>query len=150
MADAASWIAQRALDIDASGIRRVFDLAAKLKDPVNLSIGQPDFDVPQPVKDAAVEAIRQGINRYTVTQGIYELQEKVARLVAAEFPNWAPTGAASGGGRSGGSGGGGGGGGGFGTLITSGVSGGLMLAILTCVSPGDEVLIPDPCFVMYR
>jgi aspartate aminotransferase/aminotransferase len=56
--------------VDASGIRRVFDLAAKLKDPINLSIGQPDFDVPEPAKLAAIEAIRAGQNRYTLTQGI--------------------------------------------------------------------------------
>ena len=49
--------------MDASGVRRVFDLAAKLDHPINLSIGQPDFDVPEPVKDAAAEAIASGFNR---------------------------------------------------------------------------------------
>ena len=62
-------IAQRMELIDASGIRKVFDLAAKLTDPINLSIGQPDFDVPQPAKDEAVSAIRRGENKYTQTQG---------------------------------------------------------------------------------
>src|ERR1017187_7257727 len=91
------FVSQRAMEIDASGIRKVFDLAAKLKDPINLSIGQPDFDVPQPVKDAAIDAIRRGMNRYTVTQGIRELQEKVAGMIVEEFPAWRGGGASGGG-----------------------------------------------------
>ncbi len=63
-------LADRMSHIDASGIRKVFDLAAKLTDPVDLSIGQPDFDVPEPAKQAAIEAILRGQNRYTPTQGI--------------------------------------------------------------------------------
>src|SRR5262245_20130690 len=64
------WIADRMRSIDASGIRKVFDLARSLKEPVNLSIGLPDFDVPGPVKAAAHAAIDCGENAYTVTQGI--------------------------------------------------------------------------------
>lgn len=124
------FITDRLHAIDASGIRRVFDLAAKLKDPINLSIGQPHFDVPEPVKEAAINAIRNGMNRYTVTQGTAELHQKVTTLIGDEFPAWKSAD--------------------VGTLITSGVSGGLMLALLTCVGPGDEVIIPDPYFVMYR
>jgi len=52
------------------GIRKVFDLAAKMKDPINFSIGLPDFDVPEIVKQAAIEAIEAGNNRYTQTQGL--------------------------------------------------------------------------------
>lgn len=131
------FIADRARAIDASGIRRVFDLAAQLSNPINLSIGQPDFDVPEPVKEAAIEAIRRGFNRYTPTQGIRQLQEKITARIIQEFPHWKPAqhpDDADG----------------FATLITSGVSGGLLLAILVCVQPGDDVLIPDPYFVMYR
>src|SRR5271154_5417267 len=77
-------ISQRALDIDASGIRKVFDLAAKLKDPINLSIGQPDFDVPDPLKEGAINAIRAGKNRYTPTQGIAELIAPLKQKVTAD------------------------------------------------------------------
>ena len=137
MLDFDALIADRARAIDASGIRRAFDLAASLTDPINLSIGQPDFDVPEPVRDAAVEAIRSGLNKYTQTQGIAALREKIAAELAAEFPETCA-----------------GGGGGLhedlGVLVTSGVSGGLMLTMLACVGPGDEVLIPDPYFVMYK
>jgi aspartate/methionine/tyrosine aminotransferase len=138
MFDPDRFITDRLRAIDASGIRRVFDLAAKLKDPINLSIGQPGFDVPQAIKHAAAAAIEQGFNRYTQTQGIAELRAKLARQLCGEFPQTFAGGAAdqlpddSG------------------MLITSGVSGGLMLALLTCVGPGDEVLIPDPYFVMYK
>jgi len=120
-------IADRMSKIDASGIRKVFDLAAKLESPANLSIGQPDFDVPDPIKDAAITAIRKGKNKYTVTQGIPELIRKVrdVELAARDFePDD--------------------------VIITSGTSGGLLLAILVLVDPGDEVIIPDPYFVMYK
>ena len=72
------WIADRMHSIESSGIRKVFDLARSLKDPVNLSIGQPDFDVPAAIKTAAKEAIDRGFNGYTVTQGIPELRNKIA------------------------------------------------------------------------
>ncbi len=136
MFDADHFIASRMRAIDSSGIRRVFDLAAKMKDPINLSIGQPDFEVPETIKNAAIRAIQTGCNRYTVTQGINELREKIVGLVQEEFPSWA---SCSPQGKNGG----------FGTLITSGTSGGLLLAILSCVGPGDEVLLADPSFGMY-
>jgi aspartate aminotransferase/aminotransferase len=115
--------------LDASGIRKVFDLAAKLENPINLSIGQPDFDVPDPVKDAARQAIQDGHNRYTQTQGLAELREAIAAACAEEF-GWSDAHDRP-------------------YLVTSGVSGALVLAILTCVNPGDEVVMADPYFVMY-
>ena len=126
------FIHERVRAIDASGIRRVFDLAASLEDPINLSIGQPDFDVPDAVKDAAIEAIRAGHNKYTQTQGIAELRDKVIGQLSAEFPSWSFADGESG------------------LLITSGVSGALVLALLCTVGPGDEVIVPDPYFVMYK
>ena len=70
-------IANRMQGFEASGIRKVFDLAQKIKNPVNLSIGQPDFDVPEDVKKEAITAIKKGFNRYTRTQGIPELGDKI-------------------------------------------------------------------------
>jgi aspartate aminotransferase/aminotransferase len=121
------FVSQRALGVDASGIRKVFDLAAKMKDPINLSIGLPDFDVPAPVKEAAIESIRGGQNRYTQTQGIAPLRERLRRELSTEI------------GRDVGD-----------VLITSGVSGGLLLAILATIDPGDEAIFLDPYFVMYK
>jgi aspartate/methionine/tyrosine aminotransferase len=127
MADEPPWLARRMSSIDASGIRKVFDLAAKLKDPIDLSIGQPDFDVPEPCKERAIQAIRSGRNRYTVTQGSADLREAIAADLRREFGRFDSP-----------------------VLVTSGVSGGLLLALLATVNAGDEVLIPDPYFVMYK
>ncbi len=121
------FISQRALGVDASGIRKVFDLAARLKDPINFSIGQPDFDVPEVIKQAAIDAIHAGQNRYTQTQGIGPLRERLRKDLSAEF------------GRDVGE-----------VLITSAVSGGLLLAILATINPGDEAIVLDPYFVMYK
>jgi aspartate aminotransferase/aminotransferase len=121
------WIAERMQYFDSSGIRRVFDLAATLADPINLSIGQPDFAVPDPVQQAAVRAIHEGKNGYSPTQGIAPLREALAGRVAAQYKD--PT-------RE--------------VVVTSGTSGGLVLAMLALVNPGDEVIVFDPYFVMYK
>ena len=81
----AHWLADRTRLFDASGIRKVFDLGAKLKDPINFSIGQPDFDVPEPVRRAAIDAIQGRKNGYAVTQGIPLLREKLAAQVRREY-----------------------------------------------------------------
>ena len=80
------WIADRMRHIESSGIRKVFELARSLKDPVNLSIGQPDFDVPEPIKAAAHAAIDRGANAYTVTQGIPELRARSTPTCASAIP----------------------------------------------------------------
>ena len=64
-----SWIADRTRAFDSSGIRKVFDLAAKMKDPINLSIGQPDFDVPEEIKSACIDAIKAGKNSLCTDTG---------------------------------------------------------------------------------
>src|SRR5262244_3809527 len=81
------WIAERMRHIESSGIRKVFELARSLKDPVNLSIGQPDFDVPDPIKAADHAAIDRGANGYTVTQGIPELRSKIEADVRNSYPH---------------------------------------------------------------
>lgn len=129
MFDPTRFIADRTHKVDASGIRKVFDLAATLKDPIDLSIGQPDFDVPDQIKQAAIEAIQSGFNKYTQTQGIKPLADKVRDRLAHRFPTLGND---------------------YGLLVTSGVSGALALLMMSCVQPGDEVLIPDPYFVMYK
>ena len=120
------WIAERMRHIEASGIRKVFELARSLKDPVNLSIGQPHFDVPATIKAAAHAAIDAGHNAYTVTQGIPELRAKIEADVRKRYKHTHRD-----------------------VFITSGTSGGLVLALCCTVNPGDEVIIFDPYFVMY-
>ena len=121
------WIADRTKTFDSSGIRKVFDLAAKMKDPINLSIGQPDFDVPEVVRDACVDAIRHRKNAYSPTQGIGPLREKIQQRVDAEYGHSDRK-----------------------VFISSGTSGGLVLAIWSLVNPGDEVIMFEPYFVMYE
>jgi aspartate aminotransferase/aminotransferase len=120
------WIAKRMQSIESSGIRKVFELARSLKDPVNLSIGQPHFDVPAPIKQAAHAAIERGANAYTVTQGIPELRDKIKADVQKRYGHADRE-----------------------VIVTSGTSGGLVLALLCTVNPGDEVILFDPYFVMY-
>ena len=121
------WISQRTEAFDSSGIRRVFDLAANLEDPINLSIGQPDFDVPETVKTAAIQAIESGKNAYSPTQGIGKLRERLAEQVASSYPKHSNRE----------------------VFVSSGTSGGLVLAMLSMIDPGDEVIFMDPYFVMY-
>jgi len=120
-------IADRMRLLDASGIRKVFDLAAKMTAPINLSIGQPDFDVPEAVRNEAIAAITRGENKYTQTQGAEPIRRAVADACRAEF-GWDDDRL---------------------YLISSGVSGALVLTMLTLVNPGDEVIFADPYFVMY-
>jgi aspartate/methionine/tyrosine aminotransferase len=119
-------LSDRMRHFDSSGIRKVFDLAARLKNPINLSIGQPHFDVPPEVRAAAVEAIGSRKNGYSVTQGIPALCEKLQARVDGEYRHTDRR-----------------------VFVTSGTSGGLVLAMLALVNPGDEVLFFDPYFVMY-
>lgn len=121
-----SYLSDRMGCIDASGIRKVFALAAKMKDPINLSIGQPDYDVDQVVKQAAIQAIESGKNAYTQTWGLDALRDGFGEYYARKFGVSLEN-----------------------IMVTSGVSGGLFLGLMATVNPGDEVLFADPYFVMY-
>ncbi len=124
--NAKTILAERTRQIEVSGIRKVFDLGKSLKDPINLSIGQPHFAVPEPIRDAAKAAIDAGHNGYTVTQGLAEFREKIKTDLSKRLPGQDRE-----------------------VIITSGTSGGLLLALLAVVNPGDEVIVPDPYFVAY-
>ncbi|HAP08860.1 MAG TPA: aspartate aminotransferase, partial [Planctomycetaceae bacterium] len=123
----ARWIADRMHRIDASGIRKVFDLAASMQRPINLSIGQPHYDTPQPVKDALCKAVQEGRNAYSQTQGIAPLLKLLQADVDTRYGHPDRQ-----------------------VFVTSGTSGGLVLALFTLLNPGDEVIVFDPWFVMYR
>ena len=69
-----SLLSRRVLDMDASGIRRAFELGARLENPINLSIGQPHYPVPEVMKDAAIRAIREDRNGYSLSAGVDPLQ----------------------------------------------------------------------------
>ena len=120
------WLADRTKCFDSSGIRKVFDLAAKLSDPINLSIGQPDFDASEAVRKAAIDAIESRKNGYALTQGMPVLRDKLQARVDRQYGQKDRQ-----------------------VFVSSGSSGGLMLAMLSLVNPGDEVIVFDPYFVMY-
>ncbi len=122
-----SWIAQRTRSFDSSGIRKVFELAGSMKSPIDLSIGQPDYDVPEPVRAACIDAIQSKKNGYALTQGMPVLREKLQARLDQQYHH---------GDRS--------------VFVCSGTSGGLVLTLLAMVDPGDEVIIFDPYFVMYE
>ncbi|MHC5113527.1 MAG: pyridoxal phosphate-dependent aminotransferase [Planctomycetota bacterium] len=125
-----AMISARARSIDVSGIRRVFELGAKLENPINLSIGQPDFPVPDEIKRATVEAVDADRNGYTLTQGAPELLGAISRRLADDVGWTVPSDD-------------------HGVLVTSGTSGALLLACLALLDPGDEIVVPDPFFVIY-
>lgn len=104
----------------------MFQLASSLNDPINLSIGQPDFPVPEPIKAAMIEAIRDNKNGYTPTEGIAPLRQKLQSAVDRQFGHADRR-----------------------VFVCSGTSGGLTLAVLSLINPGDEVIYFDPFFVMY-
>lgn len=115
--------ASRTQEIRISGIRRVFEAADE--DAVNLGLGQPDFDTPEHVKEAAVDALRRGdAGGYTSNAGIPKLRSEVAEYV--DFPADPEE-----------------------VLTVSGASEGLHVALQAHVDVGDEVVIPDPGFVSY-
>ena len=120
------WLADRTRLFDASGIRKVFDLGAKLCNPINLSIGQPDFETPAPVRRAAIAAIEDRKNGYALSQGMPVLREKLQSEVDRQFGHADRE-----------------------VFVTSGASGGIMLAMLVLLNPGEEVIVFDPYFVMY-
>ncbi len=122
-----SWIAERTRAFDSSGIRKVFELAGQLAAPIDLSIGQPDYDVPEPVRAACIDAIQSGKNNYALTQGMPVLREKLQTRLDQQYGHADRR-----------------------VFVSSGTSGGLVLALLSLINPGDEVIIFDPYFVMYE
>ena len=132
--DTERLVSHRARSMDASGIRRVFDLGARLKDPINFSIGQPDFPVPDAVKHAAARAIHENHNGYTLSQGIPPLKRKIAEHLHEDL-GWPPDAGEPGSG--------------VGVIVTTGTSGAIHIAMLALLDEGDEIIIPDPYFVAY-
>ena len=122
-----SKLARRVTQLQPSGIRRIFELMATMEDPINFSIGQADYDPPPELVEAACQAMREGHNRYTVTQGLPELNERILADVAARYGHRPEQ-----------------------SFVTGGVSGGILLSFMTLLDPDDEILLPDPNFMMYR
>ncbi|MFN3605004.1 MAG: pyridoxal phosphate-dependent aminotransferase [Leptonema sp. (in: bacteria)] len=127
--DLSNILSKRMDSIDTSQIRKMFDLAQKLKNPINLSIGQPHFPTPKPILEAMNKALYENKTSYTMTQGILELREKLVEKFYKK--NKIQTSPDS-------------------ILISSGVSSLLLLLFMAIVEPEDEVLLIEPTFLIYR
>jgi len=123
-------LSTRVQEAPFSGIRRFFDIVATMDDVISLGVGQPDFVTPEPILRAGTESLRGGQTGYTANAGRIELRRALARhvrdLYGAEYDPESEI------------------------VITVGVSEGLYLALTAILNPGDEVIIPEPCFVSYK
>lgn len=123
------YIAPRVRDIPPSGIRKFFDLASGSKDIISLGVGEPDFSTPWHVREASVYALERGMTRYTPNAGIMELREAIAEYLYTGFNvNYEPKNE---------------------VIVTVGGSEAIDLALRTLIVPGDEILIPEPCYISY-
>jgi aminotransferase len=113
-----------------SGIRRFFDIAAEMRDVISLGVGEPDFVTPWRVREAGIYALEHGYTTYTSNAGLPRLRELICADLAARY---GATYSAD-----------------DECLITTGVSEGLDLALRVLLNPGDEVIVPEPCYVAYE
>ena len=116
--------------VPPSGIRKYFDIAAEMEDVVSLGVGEPDFITPWSIRESCVHGLEQGYTSYTANRGMLELREEIAAHYASRYGiSYEPA---------------------KDILITVGVSEALDIAMRAILSPGDEVLIPEPCYVSYQ
>jgi aminotransferase len=124
------YLSQRVAGLKPSGIRKFFDIAATMKDVISLGVGEPDFTTPKPILDAGVHSLWAGETHYTSNAGKLELRQAVSdHLKKLYNVTYDPV---------------------HEILITVGVSEALYLVMNALLDPGDEVIIPTPCFVSYQ
>ena len=116
--------------IPPSGIRRFFDIAAEMEDVISLGVGEPDFVTPWSIRESSVYGLEQGYTSYTANRGLWELREEICALQKRNFNiDYDPK---------------------TNVLVTVGVSEALDIAMRAILTPGDEILIPEPCYVSYK
>lgn len=116
--------------VPPSAIRRFFDIAATMKDAISLGVGEPDFITPFPVRNSAIDSLLDGETQYTANAGIFPLREEIARYLSNRFDvSYEPASE---------------------VLVTVGASEAIDIALRSLVQPGDEVLIPEPCYISYQ
>lgn len=128
--DSTKYLSRRVAALKPSGIRRFFDIAATMKDVISLGIGEPDFTTPKPILEAGIHSLQAGETHYTSNSGKLELRQGIAdnleRLYGVKYDPVNEI------------------------IATVGVSEALYLAFVALLDPGDEVIIPTPCFVAYQ
>ncbi len=124
------FIASRVADLKPSGIRKFFDIVATMDDVISLGIGEPDFTTPAPILEAGIEALKNGETHYTSNAGILELREAISDQLEEKYQvKYNPKDE---------------------VVVTVGVSEALYLALTAVINPGEEIIIPTPCFVSYQ
>jgi aminotransferase len=117
-------------EIPPSGIRRFFDIVSQMDDVISLGVGEPDFVTPWRIREAAIYSLEKGYTTYTSNWGLLGLRQAIAQYLDSIYGvEYNPQNE---------------------VLITVGVSEGLDLALRALLNPGDEVIIPEPCYVSYR
>jgi len=123
-------LAKRVAGLKPSGIRKFFDIAATMKDVISLGIGEPDFTTPRPILEAGIRSLQNGETHYTSNHGRMELREGIANNIQKLYGvKYDPAEE---------------------VIATVGVSEALYLTFTAVLEPGDEVIIPTPCFVSYQ
>ena len=123
-------IAPAAAAMRPSGIRKFFDIVSEMSDAISLGVGEPDFKTPWAVREAGIESLEHGRTRYTSNAGLKELRAEIARYLDRRMGlKYDPAKE---------------------VLVTVGGSEAIDMCIRTLVQPGDEVIIPEPCFVCYE
>ena len=118
----------KALEMKASGIRKFFELAAEIPDCISLGVGEPDFQTPWAIREAAIHSLELGRTKYTANAGLKELREGLSEFMDRRYNlHYRPDE----------------------IFVTVGGSEAIDLAIRMLVEPGDEVIIPEPCYVSY-
>ena len=127
--DYTSLISKRAKEMRPSGIRRFFDIAAEMKDCISLGVGEPDFKTPWAIREAGITSLERGRTRYTSNIGLQELRKEICHYLKRRMDlNYQPEQ----------------------VMITVGGSEAIDLCIRALIEPGDEVIIPEPCYVSYQ
>jgi aminotransferase len=122
-------ISRKVATLPPSGIRKFFDLLSSIEDVISLGIGEPDFVTPWHIREAGIYSLEQGYTMYTSNSGMPELRQELVRYLELHYGvSYHPDQE---------------------TLITAGSSEGLDLVLRAIINPGDEVIIPDPCYVAY-
>lgn len=125
-----SYLSKTVSALKPSGIRKFFDIAATMEDVISLGIGEPDFTTPQPIIDAGIRSLQAGETHYTSNHGIMELRQAIADHLENMYGvSYDPLNE---------------------IIVTVGVSEALYLTFTALLNPGDEVIIPTPCFVSYQ
>src|SRR5258705_1099431 len=123
-------LSKRVAGLKPSGIRKFFDIAATMKDVISLGIGEPDFTTPKPILEAGIRSLQNGETHYTSNWGNLEVPQAIAdNLMNLYKVKYDPTNE---------------------IIATVGVSEALYLTFTALLDPGDEVIIPTPCFVSYQ